>query len=109
MPRSYLMTWESGTRRWRIKHRNKVYTISCRALGVPPTKEQSYQAANAWWTAKRAEIEAGSPPPRPHADALAEIARRLAWRKGMARATWRPASRRTLRCSKATGTVTSGG
>ena len=34
---------------------------------MPQTKEVSYQAANAWWTAKRAEIDKStSPPPDRH-------------------------------------------
>ena len=43
--------------RWRKLHRGKVYVISCKELGAPPTKEGSYQAANAWGERKRAEIE----------------------------------------------------
>jgi integrase len=38
------------------------YVISCKALGVPETKEASYQAANAWWIAKQVELDAASRP-----------------------------------------------
>jgi integrase len=38
------------------------YVISCKALGVPETKEASYQAANIWWGAKKAELDAASLP-----------------------------------------------
>jgi hypothetical protein len=38
-------------------HRGKVYVVSCKDLGAPPTKEGSYQAANAWWERKQAEID----------------------------------------------------
>ncbi len=48
-------------------HRGKNYSVSCRQLGVEPTKEASYQAANAWWEDKEAEIEAE---PRPSAPPL---------------------------------------
>jgi hypothetical protein len=63
MPRSYLMIWELGSRRWRKVYKGKAYTLSCRDLKVPQTQDVSYQAANAWWTAKRAEID--NPPHRP--------------------------------------------
>jgi integrase len=70
------MTWEPGPRRWRKLYRGKLYTVSCRQLGVPDTKGDSYQAANAWWQAKRTEID-GQQPPHPHARWLAEARRRL--------------------------------
>jgi hypothetical protein len=34
MPASYSMTWEPKPRRWRIMHKGKLYTVSCRKLGV---------------------------------------------------------------------------
>jgi len=61
MPRSYLMTWEPGPRQWRKVCKGMTYTVSCRDLKVPQTKKVSYQAANAWWTAKRAEIDKSTP------------------------------------------------
>jgi len=71
MPASYLMTWEPKPRRWRKMYQGKLFTVSCRDLGVLETKEASYQAANAWWAGKRAEIEEG--PRRPHDGILAEL------------------------------------
>jgi hypothetical protein len=38
-----------------------MYTVSCKQLGCPPTKEGSLAAANDWWEAKLKEIEAASP------------------------------------------------
>jgi integrase len=58
------MSWDSKQARWVKMHKGERYTVSCSALGVPPTKEGSYQAANAWWTIKRAEIDAVSKPAR---------------------------------------------
>lgn len=52
-----LMTWEHRKARWRKIYQGKLYTISCYRLGVPPTKEESYKAANAWWLAKKTEID----------------------------------------------------
>jgi len=49
MPKKYLMTWVPSSRRWRKVHRGKVYMLSCRQLGLPETKEASWQAANEWW------------------------------------------------------------
>ena len=65
MPRKLVLTFEPGPRRWRRVYRGKTYTVSCRALGVAETKLDSYQAANAWWAAKRAEIDQAPPPPPP--------------------------------------------
>jgi integrase len=45
-------------------HRGKRFWVSCKALGVPETKEASVQAANAWWRAKQAELDAAAVPPR---------------------------------------------
>ncbi len=61
MARKLEMTWQGSTRRWFKKHRGKMYTVSCRQLGCPDTKEGSAAAANAWWTAKQKEIEAAPP------------------------------------------------
>jgi integrase len=55
------MTWQAPTRRWFKKHRGKMYTVSCRQLGCPNTKEGSAAAANAWWEAKLEEIETDPP------------------------------------------------
>ncbi len=55
------MTWEPAKGRWRKMYRGKIYTISCDALGCPGNKADSYQTANAWWTAKKAEIDNQQP------------------------------------------------
>ncbi len=49
MAKRYQMTWKASTRRWRKMHRGKLYTVSCRQLGTPETKEDSWRAANEWW------------------------------------------------------------
>ncbi len=78
------MTWESGPRRWRKVYRGKTYTVSCKELGCPETKEGSYRAANEWWEAKLAEIQ-GQTELHPHQEILDEIDKRIAWaaRHGM--------------------------
>ena len=61
MARKLDMTWQASTRRWFKKHRGKMYTVSCRQLGCPDTKEGIAAAANAWWDAKLKEVEAAPP------------------------------------------------
>jgi len=61
MARKLDMTWQASTRRWFKKHRGRMYTISCRQLICPDTKEGSAFAANAWWADKLKEIEAAPP------------------------------------------------
>jgi integrase len=56
-------------------YRGKIYTISCEALGVPPTKEASYQAANAWWATKRDGLDGVES----HPTIRQELARRRDW------------------------------
>ena len=56
-----LMTWEPRKDRWRKIYKRKLYTISCYQLGVLSTKEASYKAANAWWLAKKTEIDGAAP------------------------------------------------
>jgi hypothetical protein len=51
------MGWQSGQRRWIKKHCGKQYVVSCRQLGVDPTREASRAAANDWWRTKKAELE----------------------------------------------------
>lgn len=43
-------------------HRGRRFWVSCKALGVPETESESVQAANAWWTAKQAELDAAYAP-----------------------------------------------
>ena len=57
----YKMTWEKSKQRWRKMYHGRIYTISPQSLGCPPTKDESYQAANVWWEAKLTEIK-GQPP-----------------------------------------------
>lgn len=65
MPTPEYMTWVPARRRWTRMHRGKRFWVSCKALGVPETKEESVHAANAWWIAKQAELDAaGKPVPR---------------------------------------------
>jgi integrase len=78
MPASYLMSWESKSRRWWKQYKGRRYVVSCRQLGAPETKEGSYQAANAWWQAQKAAIDAERPAD-PHASAIVELTRRRDW------------------------------
>ncbi len=65
MPIPEYMSWVPSRRRWTRMHNGKRFWVSCKALGVPATKEASVQAANAWWTAKQAELDtANRPAPR---------------------------------------------
>lgn len=63
MGRKYQVSWDARNRRWLKEYRGKKYAISCRQLSelmgltVPETKDGSYQAANAWWEARKAEID----------------------------------------------------
>ncbi len=84
MPAGYLMAWEPTRRRWWKQHRGTRYVVSCRQLDAPETKEGSYQAANAWWVAKKAEVD-GKLPPHPLADLIEGRARRLAWARSHGR------------------------
>ena len=84
MPAAYLMAWEPTRRRWWKQYRKTRYVVSCRQLVAPETKEGSYQAANAWWLAKKAEVD-GKFTPHPLADLLEARARRLAWARAHGR------------------------
>jgi integrase len=72
------MTWEKAKLRWRKMYRGRIYTVSCKELGVPATKEASYQAARAWWRVKRAELD-GAVPPHPFEDVLETLEFRRDW------------------------------
>src|SRR5271166_4223565 len=63
MSRLYKMTWEKSKQRWRKMYQGRIYTVSPQTLGCPPTKDESYQAANGWWEAKLTEIK-GQPSTR---------------------------------------------
>jgi integrase len=56
------MTWDSKQSRWIKMYKGQRYTVACSILGAPATKEQSYRAANAWWEAKRAEVDSANRP-----------------------------------------------
>jgi hypothetical protein len=67
MPAHFDLSWEPRGRRWWKMYKGRRFVISCRQLGVPGTKEESYQAANEWWRRKRAEID-GQPAPSPYSN-----------------------------------------
>jgi integrase len=57
-------------------YRGRRYVVSCRQLGAThETKEDSYQLANAWWMAKKVEIDAQ----HPNAGRIREQHRRIEW------------------------------
>jgi len=62
MPAKYLMNWIPAEKRWQAKYHGKLYRISAAKLGCPPTKDQSYMAANLWWEDKRRELDAADRP-----------------------------------------------
>ena len=80
MPAKFDLTWDGKNTRWRVQHEGKRFVVSCRQLGMPPTKEGSYQAANRWWSAKLMELQ-GQPkePAHPHHDIIDHLDRRIAW------------------------------
>jgi hypothetical protein len=41
MARKLEMTWQASTKRWFKKWKGKMYTVSCRHLNCPPTKDGS--------------------------------------------------------------------
>jgi integrase len=57
MPRQELMSWDDKQARWTKMYRGKRYTVAASILGPFGGKIDSLQAANAWWTAKRAELD----------------------------------------------------
>jgi hypothetical protein len=81
MPSPNVMTWEPVPRRWRKMYRGEVYTVSCRELDAPETKDGSRGQANEWWTAKRAELDARPKPVKPilHPIIRAEMEERRVW------------------------------
>jgi hypothetical protein len=78
MPAAYKMSWEPKARRWWKQYKGRRYQVSCRQLNASENKEASYQAANAWWISKKAEID-GYQPPHEFADWLADLSRRRDW------------------------------
>ena len=55
-----LMTWVAASKRWLKMYQGKMYSISCRQLGLEKherTRTASRQLANEWWTEKQKEID----------------------------------------------------
>jgi len=70
MPHELLMSYVAAQKRWTKWYRGKTYSVSCKQLGCPASKEGSRAAANQWWESKQAEIDAAAQPekealPRP--------------------------------------------
>ncbi len=65
MPRMIHMTWIASQHRWTKMYKGTRYYISPKELGTLPTQADSLPAANAWWEAKRAEIDGASKKPVP--------------------------------------------
>jgi len=66
------MSWDGKRGRWAKMFRGQRFTVACSVLGVPATKEASYQAANEWWRKKRAQIEGDKPASDPIREVLAD-------------------------------------
>src|SRR4051794_34191141 len=79
MARAYMLTWVAKRRGWLKKYQGKMYSVSTRQLGTDPTKEASWRAARAWWTAKQAEIDATPKPEDPQAGYRAALAQAAAY------------------------------
>ena len=62
MPVEPLMQWKAESARWTKMYKGKTYYVSCKTLGVPPTKGGSIIQANEWWKAKQAETDGMLPP-----------------------------------------------
>src|SRR4051812_9884222 len=58
MARKLEMTWNAKRRGWLKHYRGRIYNVSCRQLGVEPTKRASGEAANGWWVRKKLEVDA---------------------------------------------------
>ena len=58
-----LMSWIEKRKGWMKFYKGKPYSVSCKQLGiVPPNEIKSIQAANDWWIAKQAELDAKTEP-----------------------------------------------
>jgi len=51
------MTWVAGRKGWLKEYKGEMYSVSCRQLDVPPTKQESTKAANDWWDRKLDSIK----------------------------------------------------
>jgi integrase len=56
MPRQMLMSWEQSKNRWVKMYRGERFTVAASILGGTG-KTDTVDAANDWWTEKRAEID----------------------------------------------------
>ena len=56
MSATCLMYWVGSQKRWLKEYRGRSYSVSCRQLHCPPTKEASRRSANDWWLTKQGEI-----------------------------------------------------
>ena len=75
-----LMSWVSSQRRWTKWYKGATYSVSCKQLGTPPSKEASVKAANEWWEAKRTLLDDSAVP---SGDVL-EYRREIETHRGMA-------------------------
>jgi hypothetical protein len=60
MSRLFQMTWINVKRRWNKHYKGKMYFVTAKTLGMPPTALGSYEAANAWWLRRKDEIDAAA-------------------------------------------------
>lgn len=75
MPRKLLMTYVSSQKRWTKKYNGKMFSVSCKQLGCPSSEAASWMAANLWWEAKQAEIDAQARQEEAAADPASHILR----------------------------------
>jgi integrase len=84
-----LMGWVPSQKRWKKNYRGTSYWVSPRQLGCDRTRDASRSAANRWWEAKQAEIDAeiSKAPPHPpqilddYARAIENHRRYAAWNR----------------------------
>ena len=70
MARKALMRWNVILKRWEKMYKGHRLYVVPKTLNCPATKDDSLDAANAWFIARRSEID-GTPPPEPgHDEAL---------------------------------------
>lgn len=79
MPRNFMMSWEGHPNyRWVKMYRGKRHRVSCKELGTPETKEDSYQAANHWWQSQMASLAADDLNEEQRS-VIADIEKKLSW------------------------------
>src|SRR5687767_7385867 len=89
MPRQFAMSWEGHPHyRWVKMYQGTRYRVNCTDLPIDRTKytrEGSASAANAWWEAKRLEIDVATHQAHPRRKQLDELAaqREYAEREGL--------------------------